>query len=119
MSFSSFTHLGTTVFTDVDLDATVAQLSASGKDLFGIEVDNSQNTTDVHVKLYADATASIGDAPYLSFRVDAGAVFTLSTGSQAEGLAFANGLAVACVTTPGTAGTTSPTNAVKATLITN
>jgi hypothetical protein len=136
MAVSSAGFLGTSVFRDLDVDGSVELLFTGAIVLYGIEVDNSQNDSDVFLKLWDSAGVSVGtDAPDLVFRVEAGqklfqplvfadlsdlAAQGLDTGNIVEkGSTFTTGLSVACVTTGGTAGTTSPTNDVTATLITD
>lgn len=124
MAVSSIGFLGTSRFTDLDLDASAEVLPPGGVTaltLYGIYVDNSQNTVDCFVKIYDKATApGVGtDDPEITVRVDAGDTFFTPFGDKFEGIAIASGLYVACVTTGGTAGSTSPANNVKATLITD
>jgi len=80
--------------------------------LYYLEVDNTANaSTAVYLKLY-DATGSVTigtTAPTLIFRADAA---QKDTCVFPTGLTFANGFTHACVTEPGTAGTTNPGSAV-------
>lgn len=126
MSFSAVGFLGTSRFTDLSLDATVKTLASAALVLYGIYVDNSQNSEDVYVKIWDATSVTLGtDAPPIVLKVDAGDTFDMtfwgsdSAGNHVEGHAFTTGLSIVCVTTGGTGGTTSPTNDVKATLITD
>ena len=109
---------------DVDLDATVESLVSSSKILHGFEIDNTQNSEDVYLKMWGDYSShAVGtDPPDFIFKVDGGAVrrcgitedeVSGSSNAMAAGFSYSQtNLYVACVTTPGTAGTTSPTNSV-------
>lgn len=121
MALSAYGNLGTQKFTDVDLDNSVSQLLAAGATLFGLEVNNSQNSVDVFVKIWDKASAvTVGTtAPRFIFRVPAGEILPFPTYGNGDGYVLTNGLAVACVTAGGTAGTTSPDNAVTASFWTN
>jgi len=89
------------------------------------EIDNSGNTAAVYLKLYDSVGApAVGTAvPEMVLKVAAGEKrpFTLmnSDGTAWTSPAGTTELWAACVTTGGTAGTTSPTNAVKATFHTD
>ena len=83
--------------------------------LFQVDIDNTANTNAVFVKLWNHASPTVGTtAPEWVLKCPASVrrVFSCTPGS-----AFATNLSVACVTTGGTAGTTSPTNAVAVRLL--
>lgn len=123
MAVSSFGYLGAAQFVDLDLDASPEVLPPTGVTaltLYGIYADNSANAEDVFVKIWDHAGPTVGTTdPDTVVRVEAGDDIFIPFGSEGEGVGIATGLNVACVTTGGTAGTTSPTNDVKATLITD
>lgn len=126
MTFSSHGHLGATKFTDLVLDATINYLvTTANEELYGLEIDNSQNTVDVFVKVWdLDTGVDLGTTvPDFVFRVDAGKKVPLPlTGGDLStdiGVTMATGIAIACVTAGGTGGSTSPTNDVIGTVITS
>lgn len=121
MVLSAHGNIGTQKFTDVDLDASVKAITTSGTPkLFGIEIDNSQNSVDVFVKLWDAASPTVGTtAPIFVFRVPAGEKVPFPIYADGAGWTSAVGIWLACVTTGGTAGTTSPTNDVTASLWTD
>jgi hypothetical protein len=121
MALSAHGNIGTQKFTDVDLDNAVKEIIASGAPkLFGIEIDNSQNAEDSYVKLWDAASPTVGTtAPIFIFRVPAGKKVPFPIYADGAGWTSAVGIWLACVTTGGTAGTTSPTNNVTATLWTD
>jgi len=83
---------------------------------YGIEVDNSLNSSAVYVKLYNNAGPTVGTtAPDITMKVSAGSTRRMMV---AEGIAFATALSFATVTDGGgTAGTTNPTNSVVVSLL--
>lgn len=96
----------------VQTQATVAPdnnvLGAAGK-VYMIEVDNTANAASSYLKLYDDGNPTVGTtAPEDVVRVKAGQKRCLVI---PEGLDFTI-LSFACVTTPGTAGTSSPASPV-------
>lgn len=121
MAVSTFGNLAAAITRDVDLDATVEVLSSSITTLYGIEVDNTANTTAVYVKIWDIATAvTIGSTvPDFVIRVEAGSKLFQPFGSTSAGYATEAGLVIACVTTGGTSGTTGPTSSVKAVIATD
>lgn len=126
MAVTSHGHLGVTKSIDLVLDASVEYvLTDAGEDLYGLEIDNTQNSADSFVKIFDLASgADLGNTvPDLVFRVEAGKKVPLPLAggdlSDAIGLNMVNGIGIACVTTGGTGGTTGPTNDVKATIITS
>jgi len=112
---------------DIVFDATAETIDAASNITYGMEIDNTDNIVEVFGKFYNSALASgVGTTdPDMVLQVDAGkkrkVAFTrgvLAGGVivPAAGILFnvaAVGLKAACVTDPGTGGTTSPTNAVK------
>tara|TARA_R110002110_G_scaffold144795_2_gene334127 strand:+ start:831 stop:1199 length:369 start_codon:yes stop_codon:yes gene_type:complete len=83
--------------------------------LLQVDIDNTANTDAVYVKLWNHAGPTVGTtAPEWVFKCPASVrrIFSCTPGSN-----FATNLSLACVTTGGTAGTTSPTNAVTVRLL--
>ncbi|KPL09538.1 hypothetical protein AMJ71_06105 [candidate division TA06 bacterium SM1_40] len=124
--------LEATKHTDLDLNATAEELASSAKTIYGMEIDNTNNSVDVFVKCYDTNNASpptVGTTvPDMIIRVGAGKIRSVSSTrgtvsggnvTPAAGFAFGTGLYMACVTAGGTAGTTGPTEDVKATVYTN
>ena len=102
---------GLKLFLDtVNANAAIAVV-ASAATLYQVQIDNSANSVPNFVKLYDTAGAVVvgTTVPDHLIRVPANVSRTILC---PEGLAFANGIAVATVTAGGTAGTTSPTNPV-------
>lgn len=120
MSVSKHQRLHTTLYTDVECNATAELLTSSGVVVFAIEVNNEANSSAVFFKIYSKATAaSVGsDDPTFVFKVPAGEKLLMPLGGDADGLTIATGLNIACVTTGGTTGSTAPTNKVTATIAT-
>jgi hypothetical protein len=119
----SFQTLHTSKYPEKPLDdSPFAILSGVGiTKLFGIEVDNSGNTSDVFVKLW-DAASS----PTVGTTVPNAGILRVEAGKRQPfflngpaGLALSNNLYIVCVTTGGTGGTTAPTNAVTADIFTD
>lgn len=120
MAVSSAGIIETSKFVDIEVDSSVEIIVSGGVTLLGYEVDNSDNTSDVFFKVWDATGVTLGtDAPIIVTRVDAGSKAKILLNSNAGGLALGTGLAIACVTTGGTPGSTSPTNKVRATLFTD
>ena len=80
--------------------------------VYSWEIDNSANSSAVYFKVYDDASPTVGTtAPNWCIKVPAGEVLPWPT-TNGDGHTFSNKLNMACVTTPGTAGTDSPANNV-------
>lgn len=98
------------------LAETKTALSAAAGNLYFIKIDNTANTSAVHLKLY---DAAVGDVtvgttdPYLVWMCPAS---TELIAPIAPGVAFATALTGACVAEGGTGGTTAPTQDVNVTL---
>ncbi len=88
--------------------------------VFGMEVDNTGNTSDVFVKMWTAASPTVGTTvPDLGiFRVEAGKKQPFFFNGL-TGMDLAVDFYVACVTTGGTGGSTAPTNAVTADIYTD
>jgi hypothetical protein len=83
-------------------------LGTSGK-VYMVDVDNAANAAASFLKLYDDGNPTVGTTvPAFVLRVPAGQRRALVV---PEGMDYTV-LSMACVTTGGTAGTTSPTNPV-------
>ena len=88
----------------------VTNVTGAAANLYYVEIDNTANTVASFVKFYNNASPTVGTPPPdVALRPVAGAkeYFVFPTS-----IAFATALSYACVTTAGTAGTTSPTNSV-------
>ncbi|HZS43348.1 MAG TPA: hypothetical protein VFA52_03995 [Candidatus Paceibacterota bacterium] len=100
------------VFTDSVMGNSPDGVKASSAVLYGVRADNSANGTPVYVKLYNATSGSVvvgTTAPDEIIYVPANSVVTRTyfTGASV-GVTFATALTAACVTSGGTAGTTSP-----------
>jgi hypothetical protein len=97
----------------VQADATNSEDNVDGSSgvLYKVEIDNSGNSVACYLKVYdttGDVTVGTTNPEWV-FKCPAEQVRVYSC---PKGTAYANGLKVACTTTPGTAGTTNPTNDV-------
>ena len=102
----------TKVFYESDLDEVEAvQLSATT--LYSVAITNAASSDTPYLKFF-DTAGSVTrgtTAPALAFGVQANYANCMVTFDTA-GLAFANGLQMACTTDAGTAGSTAPSDAV-------
>ena len=102
--------VGTSYAIQTTATAAVDILDVNSGVLYKVEIDNTAGAAPVYVKGYDVAgggTVTVGTTdPQWVFKCPGGVKRVYSSG---EGSAFANGLKVACTTTKGTAGTTSPT----------
>lgn len=102
---------GTTIAVNTDADSNVETLKSGAGDLFKVEINNTANSSAVYLKMWK-TTGAVGvgtDAPHYIFKCPASVTRSYAC---PEGAAFITGLKVAVVTTPGTAGSANPTNAV-------
>lgn len=105
------------LFTDSVMGNAVDAIKGSSAKVFWLQIDNSANGGAAsYVKLFnlAGSSVTLGTtAPDEIIYVPAGAVVTqqLSTGAT-PGKTFGTALSAACVTTGGTAGTSSPSSSV-------
>lgn len=119
MALTSFTKIETTTYKDVDLDSTGELLAAGTPTLFGAKFDNTANTSAVYVKIYDKITAPTdADTPAFILKIPASGTYEFQP-NMGLGRKFTAGLGMRCVTEAGTAGTTSPTNDVTATVKTS
>lgn len=104
------------IIKDTDADGTSeAGVTGASTVIYMIHVDNTLNSAASYLKLYNAAAPTIGTtAPDIIVMAPAASVKTLYI---PEGVTFATDLSFACVTTAGTAGTTSPTSDVAVTLV--
>lgn len=116
MSFSLspvVSDVGTLYAIQTAASATVDTLDPTAGVLYKVEIDNTAGTSAVFVKGYDVAGAgsvNVGVTdPQWIFKCPAGTKRSYASGA---GSAYANGFKVACTTTKGTAGNTSPTWAV-------
>jgi len=109
--------IATKVFYESDLDEVEAiQLSATT--LYSIALTNAATAVTPYLKFFdTTGTVTLGTtAPVFTFGVQPNyANMTVSLGTA--GLAFANGMQIACVTDAGTAGSTAPSDAITITLV--
>jgi hypothetical protein len=104
---------------DTALGATLQSPGGNTNYIFQVRIDNSANTSAVYLKIYDAASA----ASVTVGTTDPDMIFPCAGESVAEfslypGAYITNGLHMACVTTPGTAGTTSPSSSVIVRLLT-
>ena len=109
-------------YNNTDLDATKDAVKASSTVVYEVYVDNSANAAAAsYVKLWNVGSGSVTvgtTAPDEIIYVPAGARIThYFTTVAAPGKTFGTALTAACVTTAGTAGTTSPTSDVIVTIL--
>lgn len=104
------------VQTDADEEVDVNVTGASGT-IYMVDVDNTANPAeDNYLKVYDDAAPVVGTtAPDHIFRFKGNERRVIAI---PEGLDF-NVLSFACVTSPGTAGVTGPTNPVVVRMVTS
>lgn len=107
----SIADLAASLFTDPDADATGEVVKASSAIVYAIEIDNEANTVSSYVKLYNRTTApTVGTTdPDWVIEAPAGEKVTLCI---PKGVTFGTGLAAACTTAGGTAGSDGPANNV-------
>lgn len=119
MSVSTIGQIETNVVEDQQLDATAEVIKSGATVLFDAEFDNTQNSVDIFVKLYNNASPTVGTThPDMIIKVPAGRKSGLPP-TDALGISFGTALSAAAVTAGGKGGTTSPTNAVIATFCTD
>lgn len=112
-------HLDAAVHWDLTADARAKPVGSGAKLLYGVSIDNADNTKPVYLKLYDAVGPTVGltdPAVILKTPMLARRIHMMNNGT---GRSFATALTVACTTTPGTAGTQSPRHAVPVTLKTN
>lgn len=115
------TPAGVVAFTDSAMGNAVDAVKASSAVVYSLLIDNTANAgAPSYVKLFNLASGSVTlgtTAPDEIIFVPGGAKVThvLYAGAVA-GKTFATALSAACVTTGGTAGTTSPVSAVPVTI---
>lgn len=123
----SFQTLHTSKFPEKPLDdSPFAILTAVGiTKVFGIEVDNTGNTSDVFVKLWDDTVSPTVGTTVPSagiLRVEAGKkqpFFFNGSAGLILGVGGPNNLYIVCVTTGGTGGSAAPENTVTADVYTD
>lgn len=112
MALTSVGYLGTQQIHDFDLDASAEAILSGASTLYAAELDNTANSVDVYVKYYTSSPTVGTTDPVYIHRVRAGQKRTIVY-NGGLGDSFSGGLWVACVTTPGTAGASSPASNVK------
>lgn len=118
MALASVNNLHTTKHRDLDANATAVQVGSGAKTVFAVEVDNAANTVDVWFKMYSTSPTVGTSDPMISIKILAGTK-RKQPFNNGTGVAIATSLFVACVTAKGTAGSTGPTNDVKASIWTD
>ena len=104
--------LGNHIITTADADSTAVKVGDTST-LYAVYANNP-NSGKVFVKLYNLAAPTVGtNAPDVVLMFPNGA----RQYSFPEGVSFGTALTYACVTEPGTPGTTNPTSNVSVTLI--
>lgn len=108
---------GEFIFTDTAMGNAVDAIKGSSARVYSIVIDNSANGGAAsYVKLFNVAAGSVTlgtTAPDEIILVPAGAIITVNyITSATPGKVFGTALSAACVTTAGTAGTTSPVSSV-------
>ena len=87
-----------------------ANFTGATGSLFMIQIDNTSNSAASFVKLVDATSATVGTtAPTLCFAAPASTKLSYLIPG---GVVFSAGFTIFCTTSAGTAGTTSPTNAV-------
>jgi len=121
MALSTITlsaRLGDNFAKETVATSTKSVVSASSLTLFGVEINNSGNSADAsYVKCFDKATGAVTVGttdPELILVATAGATVTYMFD---QGISFATGLVLACVTGAGTAGTGDPSSSVVVKLI--
>ena len=115
------TPAGLFSFEDTAMGNAADAVKASSAVLYSVIVDNSANGGAAsYVKLYNVASGSVTvgvTAPDVIIYVPAGAIVSVPFyTSAAAGLTFGTALSACCVTTGGTAGSTSPSSSVVVTI---
>jgi len=116
-------HLWDAEASDSSLANSPQLIVGSTQYVYQVEVDNTANTSAAsYVKLYDDngsSSVTVGTSVPMAIVPAPAATKVAITFPYGIGTKFTNGIVWACVTTPGTAGTTSPTSAVVCKLIYN
>jgi len=106
---------GGSFYINTDCDATASAVKASSCVLYEVQIDNSLNAAATYVKMWNNAAPTVGTTvPDAIFLAPAGATVV---GCFPSGMTFGTALAVAGLTTGGTAGTTNPTSNVTVRLV--
>ena len=111
------TPAGLFTFTDTAMGNAVDAVKASSARLYSVTIDNSANVgAACYVKLYnlASGSVTVGvTAPDEIIYVPAGKIITQNFFDSANpGKTFGTALSACCVTTGGTAGSSSPASSV-------
>ena len=108
---------GASEFVETALGATVLQVKPSSGTLYLIQLDNTANGVISYVKLWYLATGSVTLGTTAPDDVLAFPASAKNWAIFGGGWAFGTALAIACVTTGGTAGTTAPTSSAICTVV--
>ena len=108
------------LFSDTAIGNAVDPVKASSAKVFWITVDNTANVAASYLKLWNVASGSVTvgvTSPDQVLYCPASVVSTFLFGTAAApGITFGTALTAACVTTGGTAGSSSPASSVTATI---
>jgi len=118
---ASQTNLHTTKHKDLDVGSAALQVGSGATEVFAVEIDNSANTVASYFKMWNTLFSSVSvgtTVPLTVLKIPAG-VKRIHFFNGGAGTTFGTALAVACVTTGGTGGSTAPVQDVKATLWTD
>lgn len=106
------TRFGTKFAKETSASSTKSVVATAASTLYAIEINNAANSSNVFVKLYDNVTGSVTVGttdPDVILKAQAS---TKVTYQFDQGIAFGTGVILACLTTAGTAGTSSPSSAV-------
>lgn len=110
LSTTLATRLGSILVQDPVADHNPRAAKASGGTVYAILIDNSANATEVFLKMYDDATVTVGtDHPFVVCRAPAGYVTNVAI---PKGIVFGTAITYAVVTAGGTTGDVDPTEDV-------
>ena len=99
------------------LTTTVENVSSGSTSFYYIDIDNTVNSSDVHLKLFDGTTADLsGGVPEMAIKC---AASTREVASFPAGITFAIGLTIAMTDGAGFGVTSGPTNAVTVRILTS
>jgi hypothetical protein len=108
------------LFTETNLGNIVDAVKATSTKVYWIQIDNSANVAASYFKAWNATSGSITvgtTVPDLVILVPASSIISFPFFTAAvPGVTFATAFSIACLTTGGTAGTTSPASAVSCTV---
>jgi len=110
-------RFGANFSTETVANNSASAIAASSSTLFSVQIDNTGNSANSFVKLYnlaAGSTTVGSDDPFVILKAQASRKVTYHFN---QGIAFSAAIALACVTTAGTAGSSSPSASVPVKLV--